>query len=299
MHHNVRSAATLLSLALLASCSGAGGSATPPARHSAASTALWAQTLVRVRVPGAAEFAAARRSQYVSRATQGLGISYRASGTSAPAFPAIALPNIAVDISASSPACIADTNGLGGRSCSLTIPAPAGSDDFQVTAWDAVPANGSFGGSNRLSGTTVLGQTITLGQQNTLALTLDGVVMNIFVAVAPKSLVAQPASGPAQTALVSVNATDPDGNIILGTGSYTDANGNPITVTLTQSGINGGSVLTTFQNQPSSTGPLTITPQTGSLTVSYPGGSTQGTIFTATTSAPIGGITTPGTLTIQ
>ncbi len=279
---------------LLASCGGgsAGPNAVPVSPQSAA--AAGSQTLLRLRIPSATLGAAAamRNPQYVSRSTQGLGISY---GSSPATFPPASTPMIAADVSASSPACVSNPTD-GSRSCSIVVPAPPGNDDFQVKAWDAVPVGGSFSSAHLLSGTTVLARAIAAGQQNTLSFTLDGTVSSIFVAVAPGSLTL----GTAATATVSVNATDYKGDIIMGTGGYADASGSPITVTLTQTAVSPGTLATAFVNQTPALGPITVTPATGAITVNYSGASgTNGTTFTATTSAPIAGLNTPGVLSIK
>ncbi len=86
----------------------------------------------------------------------------------------------------------------------------------------------------------------------------------------------------------------------MGTGGYADASGSPITVTLTQTAVSPGTLATAFVNQTPALGPITVTPATGAITVNYSGASgTNGTTFTATTSAPIAGLNTPGVLSIK
>ena len=267
--------------ALLAGCGARGMQSLPAGNVNAASAPL----ALRLVIP-APSAASSKRPMYVSRSTQGLGISY---GTHPATFPAITTPTIADDVSASSSLCT--TNPDRSRTCNIAIPAPVGTDDFQVTAWDAVPASGSFTGANRLSGTTVT-KTVNAGQANTLGFTLDGAVNSIGLFVTPSSLVAAP-SGTSSTATLSVNATDIDNNIIIGSGNYTDANGNPLTISIGQSIVApGGPVRTTLSSN-------TVTSAAANtVTVTYPGGSTYGTTFTATPSVSIAGTTGTATLSV-
>jgi streptogramin lyase len=267
---------------LLGGCAGRGIGSLPAANATAASAPLALRLVIPAPNPSSGA-----RPMYVSRNTQGLGISY---GAHPATFPAITTPAIADDVSSGSSLCT--TNSDGSRTCNIAIPAPVGSDDFQVTAWDAVPASGSFSGANRLSGTTVT-KTVTAGQANTLSFTLDGVVNSIGLFVTPSSLVAAP-SGTSSTATLSVNATDIDNNIIMGSGNYTDANGNPLTISIGQSIVApGGPVRTTLSSN------VVTSAAANTVTVTYPGGSTYGTTFTATPSIPIAGTSTTATLTVN
>ena len=293
MRRSLCTISTLGAALAIAGCGGGGTTAPLPSNVTHTS----AQTTIRVRIPGAMTTSASgtRSAAYVSRSTQGIGVSFVTTTTPPAAFPSSTTPAVAADVSPSSSACIANSDGS--RSCSIAVPAAPGTDDFQVTAWDAAPVSGSFANAHTLSGATVLAQTIASGQQNTLSFTLDGAVSGILVAVSPAVLALQPAASPAETASVTVNATDYQGDIIMGSGNYTDASGAPLTITLAQSGVNGGPLLTTFPG--SSPGPMTVTPTTGPISITYPGGTTSGTVFTAKTSVPIAGLNAPGTLTIR
>ena len=275
-----RYASAIIVAALLAGCAGRDLQSVPAGNNSAPLS-------LRVLIPSATSTASSgRRPMYVSRATQGLGISY---GTSPATFPAVTTPTVAANVSAGSSLC--STNSDGSRTCTIPIAAPTGTDDFQVTAWDAVPVSGSFSSANRLSGTTVLNRTITAGQANSLSFTLDGVVNSIGLFVSPSSLPAA-ASGTAQTATLSVNATDLYGNIIIGSGNYTDVNGNPLTMSISQAvTASGDTVRTTLSSN-------TVTSSAANtVTVTYPGGSSYGTKFSATPSVSIAG--TSGTTTLS
>jgi len=275
-----RYASALIITVLLSGCAGQRMQSLPASTTSA-------PLAVRLEIPSATTTASSsRRPLYVSRATKGLGISY---GAHPATFPTITTPTLAADVSSSSSLCT--TNSDGSRTCTIPIAAPTGTDDFQVTAWDAVPGSGSFSSANRLSGTTVLNRTITAGQTNSLSFTLDGVVNSIGLFVSPSSLAAA-ASGTTQTATLSVNATDLYGNIIIGSGNYTDVNGNPLTISISQAvTVSGDTVRTTLS------GSTVTSSASNTVTVTYPGGSSYGTKFSATPSVSIAG--TSGTTTLS
>jgi streptogramin lyase len=276
-----RCAHAILIAALLCGCAGRDMQSLP-AGGAGASSAPMALKIV-IPAPSASS---GIRPMYVSRNTKGVGISY---GAHPATFPTITTPTLAADVSSSSSLCT--TNGDGSRTCSIPIPAPVGADDFQITAWDAVPVSGSFSNANRLSGTTVLNRTITAGQANSLSFTLDGVVNSIGLFVSPSSLPAA-ASGTTQTATLSVNATDRNGNIIIGSGNYTDASGSPLTISISPAVAVSGDTLRT-----SLSGSTISSSSANTLTVTYSGNSSYGTTFSATPSVSIAG--TSGTTTLS
>ncbi len=230
-----------------------------------------------------------RKPLYLSPSTLGIGIS---GGASPEVFSPMAAPQYAFDVSSGSGLC----SGAGGaRTCSLTITEPAGIDDFQLAAWDRAPSNGSFVGAKLLSSATLLHQNIALGLANTIGVTLNGAVDSIAVAVSPGAIPGAPSvanGGSPATATLTVTAKDVDGNVILGSGSYTDANGNPLTISITQAAIYAGDTVRTVLSSP------TVTPSSNALTITYAGNSSYGTVFSASPSRPISGSTTSATLQI-
>ena len=271
---------------LLAACSG-GGSGTGLSPAPAVKPASVTGTQVSVRIPGKQTSSAARSPQFVSTSTKGIGVSY---GASPATFPSPATPNAAFDVSSTSSLCT--PNGDGSRTCTFTIPAPPGTDDIQVSAWDGVPSGGAFTGDQLLSQQTVTGRSIVAGQQNALAFVLNGVVNSIHLALSPTTLAAEAPHSATETATLNAYAEDADGNIILGSGSFSDANGNPLTISLTQAGVGGSAVQTTLSA-------TTVTPTTGPISVTYSGGATNGTIISANPSSAIAGSNDSATLTIH
>ena len=146
-----------------------------------------------------------------------MGISY---GTHPATFPAITTPTSAVNVSASSSLCVVNSDGS--RTCTIPIVAPSGTDDFQVTAWDAVPVSGSFAGANRLSGTTVLNQTVTAGSTNSLSFT----PATITGGTTPSLSLPLPALTSPLASAASVSLTFSG----CGSGALTKADGSPVRV---------------------------------------------------------------------
>lgn len=262
----MRKLVVALTISVLAGCGGGGGQSAVPSApsHSAAVVTK----LIRIEVP-APKKNASRQSEYVSRNTQGIGVSFGASPFT---FPSSTTPTAAFDVSGTSPLCVAGANGA--RTCTLTVAAPVGTDDFQVTAWDVVPTAGSFSPANALSTVTVLSQTIASGTNTSLNLTLNGIVNSVNTTVSPSSIPAFATGGTPVNATVSVNALDFYGNVIMGSGNWVDANGTALAVNVQPtSPANGGPVLTSPN---AATG---VTPGAPTFSVSYAGGSTWGTQF--------------------
>jgi len=197
---NYRLAVTLLAVAALATGCGGGGSnsalpASPnapvqsgPGRGAAAFT---------ITVPNATTGAGVKRPAYISSNTMSVSI-VETDGTSAP------LPAVVANLTPTSPNCSATA---GGTSCSIVVPANAGSDTFVVTAFDALNA----GGDQLSTGTLVA--TINAGTANTtVPLTLGGIVASLTVTFAD-------AFAPVGTAgtTLSVQAKDASGATIVGT----------------------------------------------------------------------------------
>jgi len=197
---NYRLAVTLLAVAALATGCGGGGSnsalpASPnapvqsgPGRGAAAFT---------ITVPNATTGAGVKRPAYISSNTMSVSI-VETDGTSAPRPPVVA------NLTPTSPNCSASA---GGTSCSIVVPANAGSDTFVVTAFDALN-----GGGNKLS-TGTLVATINAGTANTtVPLTLGGIVASLTVTFAD-------AFAPVGTAgtTLAVQAKDASGATIVGT----------------------------------------------------------------------------------
>jgi streptogramin lyase len=259
-----------LAFVALAGCSGHGSSNYLPQPAAATPSARVAAT-IRITIP-AHSASNAKRPHYVSYNTQGIGVSYGASPFT---FPTNTTPTHAYSVASGSPLCV--TNPDSSRTCTLAIGAPAGSDDFQVSAWDTPPTGGAFTGAKLLGAVTTLSQAVTAGATNVLAFTLDGVVDSVNISLSPQSLPAATPGGTAQTATLSVNALDAYGNVIIGSGSWVDANSNPLTIGVTQAATIATETLRT--TLPATT---SVTPTANTLTVTYVGNSSSGTTFTPT-----------------
>jgi virginiamycin B lyase len=277
-------------LILLAGCGGGGGGSTAvpstPGKQNAT-----VQKTVTLAVPGY-NSSKSLRSQYVSRNTQGIGISF---GPSPATFPAATTPTLAFDVSLATGGCTVTNATTGARTCTLTFGAPVGTDDFQVTAWDSVPVGGHFTSGSGLSTVSLLSQSIASGVNTPLNLTLNGIAYSVNTTVSPQSISAMPTGSTAQTATVSVNALDADGNVIMdgSGGNWLDANGNVLTINVA-SNPNAGPLATT----PSA--PVAVTPASPTFTASYSGGAAFGTNFmpTVTESGSFTGNVTGATLNI-
>lgn len=212
---------------------------------------------------------------YVSAGTAGIGISYAASPAS---FPNVTTPDAAFNVSSGSSLCA--TSG-GTRTCTLTLPALIGTDDFQITAWNQAPLGGAFSGASALSAATLPNQTVSKGMANQINVTLDGVLNSVALAVTPTALPAQPTGSAAETATLSAVGYDAAGDAIVG--GFYDANGNAISLSPAQTAlVSGESVLMTLSNG-------SLSSSTSTLTISYTGGGYWGSAFVATPSESIPG----------
>lgn len=246
----------------LAGCSGGKGSTTIPTTNggtqsSPASKTQTTSLTMQIPQSVATQYKKTRTPQYVSASTLGVAVWVFVPPATQPVT-----PTAVADFSATSPACTAGSNGA--RTCTITIPAPIGTNDtFVVSTYDQVPANGLPQG-NLLSTNTITGVSIVAGQVNTVPLTLNGVPATIVI---NPPAVAVPAGQPSSFT-INVNAKDVDGNYIIGTGSYT----NPINLAIT------GDPNTTLSLSSS-----TITAPSGSaITVNFDGGSLGTGTITAT-----------------
>ena len=169
-----------------------------------------------------------RRPDYISRNTSGVGIRVRVNGGSFTGTRTVPGPgNVAADVSAGSVNCNAPASD-GSRTCTVLVVATVGYNDFEITAWDAPPAGGSFAAANELENTLLLNSLVESNQSNSLGFTLNGVVASVALSVSPTSL----PSGTSGSATLTVLAKDARGNIIISPGTYTDANGSPVTITV-------------------------------------------------------------------
>lgn len=169
-----------------------------------------------ITIPKSSPASGHRRVDYVSPNTQSIVLQQL---DTTPQHNPVGNPLI-VNVTANSNGC---TNTPGGVTCTTTFPAPAGTFDFSVKTYDQ--QNGS---GNLLSENTLANYTIVAGQANTVAVTLNGVLLSLIL---PSSISAT-LSAP-QTVLFE--PLDPSGATIVGPGTYDNgpltATGSGITVT--------------------------------------------------------------------
>jgi hypothetical protein len=231
----LRLVASLLFAAGLSACSGGGGggSVAPASGGASAPAGSSAPQAVQlnVHIPGSGTSSSSRRSpQYVASSTAGVLIQvYATSDTTHSNL----LASSATNVSSGSTAC---GGASGARTCSVSIPAPAGTDDFVFTTYDQPPSSGTTfpGNANVLATGTVHGKTIVVAQANVVNVTLSGVIASLTIAPWVESLLAGPngTANPGTYSLV-VTAFDSDNNVIIaGSG---DPYSTPITVTAIES----------------------------------------------------------------
>ena len=217
--HWSTAAALAASLLALASCSGGGGGSVqsgspavlPAAGSSAASGAQFTVSVAR-QTPQSAN----RKAASVSAGIASLVIS--ATGT--------ANASTTINVAAGGPGCTTTPTSI---SCTGTINLVPGTYTFAVKEYDGPSGTGN------VLGTGTVSQTLAPGALTNVALTLNGIVTTVQLALNPTTL----PSGTATTATLTVMALDASGNVIVGPGVYVDANGNPLTIAVTTSGAGG------------------------------------------------------------
>lgn len=247
---------TFACIVALSAC--AGGGSTPALRSSQSQSAV----ALSVHIPETTTSSGKRVPKYVSPSTQGIHISDSVHGSGVTAFTAD------VDLSSGSAACTAVT---GGRTCTVSITAPAGTDDFTFTTYDVPPGNANFGLAAHELGTATVTATIVGGTNNTVNVALGGVPQTIDLLV-PYTTIYGDGSF---TFNLGIEALDADGNIILagfntatnGANGETDTYASPITVSETETNGSGYTLLS-LNGGPGAT-QVTVTKTTDTVTVLY------------------------------
>lgn len=318
---------TALVCALLAGCGGGGGTSVAPSTPTGGSKT--SQATLHFKFNNAKSIGgSARGRNYISRNTLGMGISFRATGTTAVTFgtteTALQSPmwttNINPGYNANLTTCTS-ADPTGAFTCTVVIAVPAGYDDFQITTWDAAPqtagTNGTFASTaNDLSTAIVGNQYVQVNANNAFNYALSGVVNSVVLTPSVQQLVSGAALGatdaggaainPASVTL-SVLAKDFDGNIIIGNEQFVDVNGTPVTIDVTKAETDGstgtaapanGNV--TFASATGATNQVPPVANTctatsctfnspGTVSVAYDGYDTQSASFSATLSGGAGG----------
>lgn len=291
MGTRAQSASILLVLAL-AACGGGTGSKSVPIDTPTGSPKATSAVRFSFAVGGSTTSNKARRPDYISRNTNGIGIRWRPSGGSFTGT--VATPgagNVAADVSLGSANCV--TTASPARTCTVTVPATVGNDDFEITLWDSAPVGGTFGG-NQLSNVVLFSQLILQNQVNALSFTLNGVVTSVALSLTTTSLV----SGTPGTTTLNVLAKDASGNIIVAPGTYVDASGNPVTITVSATPACSLGAPTCTSPGTTTLGVSSFTgPSVTSTTVTYNGGPLTSSDFAVTAPSLAGNTGTTLTFT--
>ena len=258
-----RAAFAALAAALALSACGGGGGASkslPPGGSGGASKSSAPITL-RIALSDK-QSSNARHRNYVSRNTQGIGVSYEATGTATGNFgtteATLAAPMFATTATSgyngSDASCSTADPVTGKYTCTVIITAPAGYDDFQITTWDQAPISNGVNPTpgkqqfcntlvgpppcatlaNDLSTATIDDQYVVVNTNNTFSYTFNPVVASAALALNPQDLQdGSLVSGTPAVVDMAVVAKDADGNIIVGSQPFVDANGTAITLNVT------------------------------------------------------------------
>jgi len=256
----------------LVDCGGSGagaGGAAPVATSGGGNAGAIA---FRILIPNAAPGSSGKRRAFVSPSANGAMVTtYAASNENAPLATAV------TDISSSSSAC---TSGSGGRTCTVTVSAPAGSDYFVFALYNEAPSNGAIPSGAQELGVAGVTQTIAAGQTNTVDAPISAIIAGL--GLTPQS-VDEPADGRQHTISFVVAPTDFGDNPITA-GSSNAPYANPITVSVSESGGSGYTLLSLDGGTPSAS--VTLTKATDTVEAIYDGGGTTGYSATVTLDAP-------------
>lgn len=272
-------------VAFLAGCSGGGSAVSPGQSPAAVSSPTTGMQSVQVTVVlggrSGAVSGAVRRPKFISPSTNGIDFKVYAHGGNT------ILGESRTDISSGSAACGGHT-GLP-RTCTVSVPAPPGNDDFVATTYDAAPVSNSFAGAHVL-GIGTLTATIVQATNNAFTIYISGVINSLGYLAPNASL---PADGANHTLGFVLNPSDYDNNPI--TAGNNDPYQNPITVQLAETG-GSGHVQIVKNGTPTGGTSTTLNYSNDTVAVKYDGGGAPGYDATVTVSA---NNVTPSTLTIS
>lgn len=227
-----RSPSIVLALLLLTACGGGGGShAVPPAAAPAPSPTVNASSTARftLTIPASTTSSTTRAPKYISANTQSVVITlisvngHPFTGTSA---------ETAANLNTSNPACTGSP-----LTCSIAVPAAAGTDVFTVSLYDAQQTSTSPATpAGNLLSTASVTITVTAGQNSAPAtpLVLSGVPTTIVAAFATDAVTTQHVSGSVasgfsivgnQPYTLTVSTEDASGATIVGNGLPTISSG--------------------------------------------------------------------------
>lgn len=230
-----------LAVAGLVACSGGSGGSTPPVPGGGPTatpvpqpTGATASLTIAIPLP-AAPGSSERRPAYVSPSTTTLRVQVNTvNGAAPPAW-------VPADVSTPLTVGVNCTIAGGTKTCTIPVAAPPGVVNYTFTAGD---------GTNALSRLTT-DETMVQGAVNTVSVTLRGIVKTVVVGGATLAANAPPSGN---SEILTVTASDADGNTIVAPGNYDS----PVGLTLgdatasTALTVNGGGPGTTaLVNAPS------------------------------------------------
>ena len=271
--------------AFLSGCSGSGvAPQTTPATGNATNTnpqSAQGRVAIHVKITSSSgSLSNARSAQFVSPSTNGVLVQVYTSPEASNPTP---IGTSATDVSPGSTACGGAT---GTRTCTIYIPAPAGTDDFVFTSYDQAPIVGTttFASNANILSIGRVTQTITLAATNVVNVALGGVIANLTVAPFSTSVIA----GAAANYTLAITASDADGNAIIA--GATDPYNNPIGVSITETGGSGFTSATLAGPTGTGSNSVQLTQSTQTVTVLYTGGGAPG--YSAKISVASAGATT-------
>jgi len=248
-------ACALLLAGALSACGGGGAKsiALPPAaansnagNSNTASSQSNGHAVFQLTIPPRATSAHARVTKHVAPTTASVTISAVVSGQST---------NPVVFNIPGSPSCSVAASGA--TTCTIPVNAPVGNDTFEIFSYDGQNATGNVLSHGKLAAQ------ISATSSTSVPVALDGVVTAVALVLSQATI---PMGPPSSGLTLTVDAFDPDGNIIAGGGNYVDAGLNPLTFTITPGGASPNAV------QLSST--LVTSPATSNVALTYVGGAT-------------------------
>jgi hypothetical protein len=195
----------MLALAVTA-CGGGSGSSSLPAAglgapsQPAPSAPSNANAKMVVNIPPKSAASSMRNPKYISVSTKSMTIGILSGGKTTQVAEA--------DLTPTSPNCSVVTGGV--TQCNVTFLGATGSNTFVLTMYDAT------GGKGNVLSIGDVNATLVAGQNTTIAVDLDGVPANLSVIVGAATLPV----GTASSTAVYVQATDADGNLIIGPGGF-------------------------------------------------------------------------------
>jgi streptogramin lyase len=261
----------------LAGC-GAGSGSSPSAFAPASGGSNTANVTFKILIPDAPAAGSAKHRAFVSPSANGALVTAYAHSDTSHATP---LASVATNISSSSSACTAVS---GGRSCTVSVTAPAGDDDFVFGLYDTAPANGAIPSTAHELGIAGVTQTINAGTTNTVTAPIEAIVAGFS---ASTTTVSEVADGRTHTVAFVISPTD-FGNNPITAGSANAPYANPIAATVSETGGSGHTLLSLNGGTPAAS--VTLTKATDTVQAVYDGGGTAGYAATVTlTALPVNG----------